>query len=265
MIKRIAFLIVSLTVIISCSKITMMPCCKDVKVRNTLGIEMVGIPAGEFLMGSNLMDDEKPIHKVYLNKFFISSTEVTMAQYKKFIDETNYKKPLFIDKEDVKDYPVIYVTYDDATAFCDWLSKKTGKKYRLPTEAEWEKSARGGLEDKLYPWGDEKPDTSRLNFNRDWDGIKSLTPVKSYPANGYGLYDVAGNVWEWCLDYYDKDYYKESLNKNPNCQKINKGNLRVLRGGGWGPYPEDVRCSKRNYYAQNQSNGSIGFRIVREK
>jgi len=151
-----------------------------------------------------------------MNAFYIGEKEVTVGQWRKFIEDTSYKwdKWSLLEKYAPSDNsPIIFTTWDDTQAFCRWLSKKEEKTYRLPTEAEWEKAARGGLEGKKYPWGNETPDGTRCNFadkNTDFywsdervdDGYVFTAPVGSFPPNGYGLYDVAGNAWEWCQDWY---------------------------------------------------------------
>lgn len=240
---------------------------------------MILIPAGEFTMGGKLARNEDPPHKVYLDAYYIGKYEVTFEEYEMFYTETGHNLPCDprygIQPNECMlgpDMPVMNITRDDAEAYCKWLASKTGKNYRLPTEAEWEKAARGGLEEKDYPWGNEAPDAggvSRANFGPGldhfiWkkDGYIYTAPVGSYPPNGYGLHDMAGNVWEWCQDGYDSDYYRNSPNKNPQGPN-REGKDGIIRGGSYANGEKQLRCAQRyNIYATN-GNFLIGFRIAR--
>ena len=232
------------------------------------GAEMVLIPAGEFLMGSNdgdAREDEKPIHTVYLDAFYMDKYEVTIGKYKQFVRATGHRAlPDWVSKISPTDqHPVIGVSWHDAMAYTQW----TGK--RLPTEAEWEKAARGGLVGKRYPWGDSI-DTNKTNYaDSNVGGTKT---VGSYAANGYGLYDVAGNVSEWCLDAYNSDSYRSSPQRNPVSRSIianiineftNVNNSRVLRGGSWFSTAQNVRCANRSNRSQTNAIIYVGFRCVR--
>ena len=222
-------------------------------VWETDAAEMVLIPAGEFQMGSNSGDpDEKPVHTVYLDAFFIDKYEVTVAQYKQFISATGHPEPkkCWDDPQyNQPNYPVVGVTWYDAMAYAEWAGK------RLPTEAEWEKAARGGLVGKQYPWGDAAPgDDEQGRANYDFLGHtngKTTFPIGSFPPNGYGLYDMAGNAWEWCLDEYQQNFYAVSPRENPlagealaNYKAITSE--RVTRGGCWENYDNLIRVSNRN-------------------
>jgi formylglycine-generating enzyme required for sulfatase activity len=221
--------------------------------------EMVLIPAGEFLMGSPLGegdDDEHPQHKVYLDAFFIDKYEVTNAQYEKFIKETKYKTNglwrnyYSYGKEN---HPVVNVSWNDAVAYARWAEK------RLPTEAQWEKAARGGLEGKKYPWGDEI-NKSRANYADS--GYRTTQPVGSYPANGYGLFDMSGNVREWCSDWYDNEYYKLSVKRNPKGPIT--GFNRILKGGSWINSAEYLRITYRTRNIPDIYLTFNGFRCTRD-
>jgi len=214
------------------------------------GAKMRLIPAGEFQMGSNDYDDEKPVHTVYVDAFYMDKYEVTVGQYKKFIQATGHRAP---DWSDVSKYsptdnhPIVYVSWEDAQAYCKWAGK------RLPTEAEWEKAARGGLVGKKYPWGDEAPDAGgkyRANYyvgnNGTADGYEYCAPVGSFPPNGYGLYDMAGNVWEWCLDAYESDYYNRSQKHNPVNSNFTNVKRCVFRGGSWISINYSIRAANRS-------------------
>jgi formylglycine-generating enzyme required for sulfatase activity len=222
------------------------------------GAEMVLIPAGEFQMGSNDYDDEKPVHTVYLDAFYMDKYEVTNALYKKFMDATGHKAPVYWNnsKYNAPDQPVVGVSWHDAKAYADWAGK------RLPTEAEWEKAARGGLVGKKYPWGDELTrDYANYYGNGGKDQWSGTAPVGSFDPNGYDLYDMAGNVWEWCADRYDSDYYVESPKDNP--QGPSSGTYRVLRGGAWnGDDPDDLRAATRYFNEPTLTGSNVGFRCV---
>lgn len=231
---------------------------------------MVLIPAGPFRMG---VDERKlaganPVHLVTLDAFYIDTHEVTVGEYKRFIAATGYKPlPEIVAKLSPTDlHPVVAVTWRDAMAYATWAGN------RLPTEAEWEKAARGGLLDKNYPWGNEAPDSSLANYQKMED---TTTPVGEYPPNAFGLYDVAGNVAEWCLDAWDEDFYSHSPEENPfagpksryatleDFQTI-KG-LRVVRGGAWSSMlPGTLRVGGRTKGDALKKYGYIGFRCAKD-
>jgi formylglycine-generating enzyme required for sulfatase activity len=233
------------------------------------GIIMVYIPPGEFKMGSNNYDDEKPPHSVYLDGYWIGKFEVTVSQFKIFVNDTgyvteaessggayawtglirkkwkqkkgvNWKNPGF-EQED--NHPVVCISWNDVNKYCKWLSKKKGLTFKLPTEAQWEKAARG-TGSRKYPWGNKEPDKKLANFKFN---VGKTTPVDSYPkgVSPYGLLDMAGNVWEWCQDWYDENYYQSSLDKNPKGPK--SGSNRVIRGGSWYYYARFLRCAGRDF------------------
>jgi len=238
------------------------------------GAEMILIPAGEFQMGSNRGDiDERPVHTVYVDAFYIDKHEVTNAQYKKFTSATGHPEPEYWSKsKDIQPELPVSVTWHAAMAYAEWAGK------RLPTEAEWEKAARGGLIGKRYPWGDEPPnDKGQYRANYDflghhsadkYGGYKEIFPVGAFPPNGYGLYDMAGNIWEWCLDEYQWDFYASSPKNNPlaggtlSALLTNYKNVktnRVYRGGGWDTYDNLIRCANR--FKGKPTRGG-GFRCV---
>jgi formylglycine-generating enzyme required for sulfatase activity len=222
---------------------------------------MLLIPGGEFRMGTMpnpyaaYVDD--PLHTVRIDAFYIEKYEVTNAEYLEFCEATQHHLPEFwgMDKfcsgPEFPDHPVTGVTWNDAMAYASW------KGLRLPTEAEWEFAARGGLVDKMYPNGDQM-DPSLANYNGTQG--KAL-PVGSYPANGFGLCDMAGNVTEWVLDYYDKDYYLEGSGKNP--QGPEAGKRRVIRGGGWRSGSMCCTVYFRQSLRPNWVDFNVGFRCAR--
>ncbi len=218
------------------------------------GGEMVKVPAGEFTMGSNSGgSDEKPVHRVYLDEFHIDKYEVTNEQYNQCVSagpcSPNEKFGGFTDPKQ----PVVGVDWNQASTFCSWAGK------RLPTEAEWEKAARG-TDGRTYPWG-EGIDCTKANYSKC--GHKKTKPVGSYPsgASPYGAMDMAGNVWEWVADWYDANYYNGNPNRNPTGPS--SGKYRVLRGGSWIYDPNLLRSSDRNWYDPDYRLGTLGFRCAR--
>ena len=221
------------------------------------GSEMVLIPGGAFEMGDHFNEgdsNELPVHTVALDAFYMDKTEVTVGQFKTFLDDSDYNwtgSRASVDKySPTDDHPMIYVTWDDAVAYAEWVGK------RLPTEAEWEYAARGGLQGQRYPWGGEV-DNTKANYGNN---AGTTTVTDSYPANGYGLYDVAGNVWEWCADWYGSDYYSNSPAKNPLGPDT--GSKRVLRGGNWYSNTGSLRVAYRNGNYPNNRYYYYGFRCV---
>ena len=234
---------------------------------------MVLIPAGEFQMGSdNGERDEKPVHTVYLDAFYMDKHEVTVAEYKQFVETTGHRPlPESVMRTSPTDqHPVVQVSWHDAMAYAKWAGK------RLPTEAEWEKAARGGLIAQDYPWGDAI-DANNANYNKNTKSgahDERTTPVGAYPANGYGLHDMSGNVAEWCLDTYQRKFYAEAPRDNPiagakNLQQaladagVNK-DKRVVRGGSWSFNAKSVRVANRLAEKPSLLSSDVGFRCVRE-
>ncbi len=220
---------------------------------------MVLIPGGKFLMGSEKKGDHSPAHEVRVDSFYIDKFEVTNAQYLEFCRETDRKMPAFwgIDRfrsgTDFPDHPVMGVSCYDAAAYAEWCGK------RLPTEAEWEYAARGGLVGMDYPNGNTLDSTMA---NHAKSGAEGPVPVGSYPPNGFGLHDMAGNVAEWVSDYYDGDYYAESPTENPTGPE--DGKFLVIRGGGWHSGPSCNRVYFRNGLRGSWVDFNIGFRCVKD-
>ncbi len=225
-------------------------------------IIVVYIPEGEFKMGSNDYDEEKPIHTVYLDGYWMGMYEVTLGQYKEFISDQGYAAlPSYVSKYSPgDDHPVTGVSWEDANAYCKWLSKKKGLNFKLPTEAQWEKAARGS-DGRKYPWGNNGPDETLANFAENI-GKPSLVGSYSNGASPYGLLDMAGNVWEWCYDWYDSGYYNKSPDRNPKGP--DGGSNRVMRGGGWGNFDEGLRCAYRNYDRPSNRLVNLGFRLCQD-
>ena len=257
------------------------------------GEEMMLIPAGTFTMGSpDYVEGKfgfKP-HKVYTDAFYMDKYEVTNGQFARFLNHlaaTGHKKDIWdfvVTRSDLqtagrKDwwpteiileggnykpfpsferYPVISVSWFAAYDYCKWAGE------RLPTEAEWEKAARGGLEGKIYPWGNEIP-TGGVIFSRSWTDNSVPAPVEqvgNYFPNGYGLYDMAGNVWEFCSDWYDENYYEHSPQNNPKGPE--KGQLKVARGGSWYNSALFLRVDYRNTADPYATDDAVGFRCAKD-
>lgn len=284
---------------------------------------MVLIPAGKFIMGgksSDAYNNEFPRHYVKVDGFYMDCTEVTVAEFKHFVKTTGYvtqaekQQPgslVFIARDqsdtisseinwwewnkqaswfnpngeehinkDIQHHPVVNVTYKDACTYCEWKNK------RLPTEAEWEWAAMGGIQNAKYPWTEQSMEKAyqKANYwqghfpdtNYVLDGFYNTAPVKSFAANGYGLYDMGGNVWEWCADWYNVDYYK-SIDKdtaiNPkgavHCHNHNaqSDSSRVLKGGSFlcnDSYCSGYRVSRRIGVNQNDRYNHTGFRCVKD-
>jgi len=238
------------------------------------GMTLMFVQAGEFTMGSENSDDERPIHQVHLDAYWIDQTEVTNAMYANCVDAnqcnppriiSSYTNSSYFDNSEFEDYPVIYVSWNDAKDYCEYAGR------RLPTEAEWEKAARG-KDGNVYPWG-KTFDGKLVNYcdsncsfnhadNSFNDGYEDVAPVGSYPLGTsiYGALDMAGNVWEWVNDWYGDNYYQSSPSFNP--QGPSSGEYRVLRGGSWYDYSYIVRSALRKGYSPSATVFNFGFRCA---
>jgi len=218
--------------------------------------EMVLIPAGEFTMGTEGSGDSSPAHRVRLDAYWIDIHEVTNTQYFRFCQETGHQFPFFWGMRefrsslDFPDHPVVGVSADDAMEYAKWVGK------RLPTEAEWEYAARGGLQSMPFPSGNDI-DKKEATFS-----ARTTTRVASLLSNGYGLYDMAGNVREWVADYYDQDYFASSPVDNPKGPA--KGRLLVVRGGGWVNGKMCVTVHSRAALLASWVDMAVGFRCARD-
>jgi sulfatase modifying factor 1 len=241
-------------------------------------IAMVRIPGGAFMMGSETgLPDERPVHRVRVDGFYLGRTEVTVAQWRMFVRDSgyisraeqgqgglvrtaeglkimpdaNWNHPYMVQTDD---HPVVLVSWKDARAFCIWLSKKTSLAYRLPTEAEWEYACRGGGSDERYG------DLDIIAWY-EYNSGGHTHPVGGKRPNAFGLYDMLGNVWEWCQDRYGRNYYRVSPETNPAGPAV--GLLRVSRGGSWCGKPPRIRAAFRRRDPANFSFYRLGFRVAR--
>ncbi len=304
---------------------------------NSIGMSMVAVPAGEFMMGAESdridtlnqflycdprwLDGEYPRHRVRIARpLYVGQCEVTLGQFLTFYHDAKYKldierreKPTLgyapdgktlVESRDFRpwapgwkiemDHPVVFVTWNDAQAFCEWLSKREGRKYRLPTEAEWEYACRAGCQStfscgndpeqlvyygnvadhdrqtiagnailaKFDDSGNKTGDTAAFPFLTHRDGYGWTAPVGKFKPNAFGLYDMHGNVWEWCSDWYDESYYGASPDTNP--QGPASGTLRTARGGGFSGTPVGEHCANRNGVKPSDCFCFLGFRVVCE-
>ncbi len=230
------------------------------------------VEGGSFEMGSLHENDEKPLHQVELDSFYISKYELTVAEYLQFLNESGalyehagaehsriHGRPgAYRVRPGEEGYPVVYVSWFDARAYIDWLNRRTGKRFRLPTEAEWEFAARGGQFSRgyLYSGGD---DVDRVAwYFRNSGGSTQAVGLKE--PNELGLYDMSGNVWEWCSDWYERDYYAVSPVKNPRGP--GSGLYRVDRGGSWSSDPAYLRAANRGYGLPQFRVSVLGFRLA---
>lgn len=243
---------------------TPIPTSLPIEIKDTKDVRMVLVPAGEFNMGSNNGDSsERPVHQVYLDAFYIDKYEVTNAHYQACVaaggcqyDEWSMGHSLtrsnYYANPKYNDYPVVNVYWEEAKTYCEWRGA------RLPTEAEWEKAARG-TDGRTYPWG-EGISCSYANYS---DCKGDTTEVGSYlkGESPYGVYDMAGNVWEWVNDVYDENYYQNSSHTNP-LGPTSSSSLHVLRGGAW--FSSDVRSANRDIHLASGWPNYYGFRCARD-
>lgn len=223
---------------------------------------MVFIPAGEFAMGSDRgQDDEQPVHRVSIKAFYLDAQEVTVSRYAEFLTTQKPDPPFKWNEATSGSYehkPVIGVNWYDARDYCRWVGK------RLPTEAEWELAARG-TEGRIYPWGSAHPTKGHANAGQSkWRGYDTLTNVGQFELGKTpnGVYDLAGNLWEWVADWYDATYYQFSPRESPSGPS--KGPLRVLRGGAWNNDSKAIRSANRAGYAPDARRNDVGFRCAKD-
>ncbi len=242
------------------------------------GMEFASIKGSCYEMGDSVGDgdpNERPVHEVCVSDFYIGKYDVTNAQFKKFRPQHTSGsyggQNLDEDKQ-----PVVNVSWEDAVDFAKWLSEKTGQKYRLPTEAEWEYAARAGTSASRF-WGNNPDDACQyanvadMTAKKLWprwtafycnDGYAVASPVGSFKPNGFGLYDMLGNVWQWCEDVYNSRAYSKLPKSNPVYEGA--GEYRVIRGGGWSNGPMGIRSSHRIGLTLSFGHHALGFRLVKD-
>jgi sulfatase modifying factor 1 len=221
---------------------------------------LVPIPEGWFLMGSDAGQDcERPVHRVWVDAFLLAATQITNAEYGLFLRATSATPPPSWSDPNFnhRDQPVTGISWFDAAQYCAWLRTQTGRAYRLGTEAEWERAARGDQQQKQFPWGDEPPQ-SRPDYATRWQN--GPEPVARYSPNFFGLYDISDNVHEWCSDWYDPNYYSISPQRNPRGSQF--GQRKASRGGSWRHQIKVARCSARSSIPPEFQYADYGFRIA---
>ena len=231
-----------------------------------IGLALARVPAGWFLMGCDAgQDNEKPVHRVWVDEFRLAVCQVTNAEYVRFMHATGAIAPPFFDDPALSspEQPVVGVSWPEAVRYCEWLSAETGRKFRLPSEAERERAARGGREGALYPWGGAPPQTLPGYAERCDIGWKNgPEPVGRGEANGYGLHNMCDNVHEWCSDWYSPDYYAVSPERNPGGPET--GERRASRGGSWRHHIKMSRCAARSSIPPDFHYADYGFRVACE-
>ena len=229
---------------------------------------MVFVPGGEFLRGRShalpddglkwfptLLKDDRPVRRISVDHFYLDRREVTNRDFAAFVEATGGASPYYWPggelPPDKVDHPVVNVNWGDAASYCRWAGK------RLPTEAEWERACRGPAEGAVYPWGDRDPTKEDVRF----DVITGPGQVCHFPESYFGLCDIAGNVWEWCADWYERNYYERAPDRNP--QGPESGLYRVLRGGSWADLPKYLTCAYRSFARAAERSPNVGFRCAK--
>jgi formylglycine-generating enzyme required for sulfatase activity len=219
------------------------------------------VPGGDFLMGSDsTQENERPVHRVWVNAFALGTCPVTNREYGSFLQATGHGVPPTwkAPRLDHPEQPVVAVSWFDALAYCKWLGALSGRPYRLPTEAEWERAARGGIQGQHYPWGDDLPQW--MNPHGRGEAVEQLDMVGRDPPNGYGLHNMGDLVHVWCSDWYAADYYRWSPAVNP--QGPATGVRRTSRGGSWRHRIKVTRCAARSSLPPDRTFTDYGFRVA---
>jgi formylglycine-generating enzyme required for sulfatase activity len=221
---------------------------------------LMPIAGGWFSMGSDAGQSvEAPVHRVRVEGFAMATTQVTVEEYARFLDAAGRVPPPFWSDPNFSHprQPVVAVSWFDGVAYCAWLSAMTGSHYRLPTEAEWERAARGGAEGMTFPWGNDPP-ISRPGYASRWK--TGPEPVGESEPNAFGLFEMCENVHEWCSDWFAADYYAVSPERNPPGPK--EGARKASRGGSWRHQIRIARCSARSSIPPEFKYADYGFRVV---
>ena len=227
---------------------------------NSIEPLLVSIPGARFLMGSaSGQDCERPVHRAWTDDFLLAATQVTNAEYQRFVNATSSDPPPFWNDANfgLPRHPITGVSWFDANRYCQWLAAQTGRSYRLPTEAEWERAARGDFEQNDFPWGNEPPQ-SLPDYGTRWQN--GPEPVAHYAPNSFGLYNIGDNVHEWCSDWYDPNYYASSPERNPCGPE--QGQRKSSRGGSWRHHVKVARCSARSSIPPDFHYADYGFRLA---
>ena len=227
-----------------------------------ISLDLLPVPAESFLMGCDTgRDEEQPVHRVWVDAFLLGIFPVRNRDYEPFLRATGHPAPPLWNHADFNhpDQPVAAASWFEAVKYCDWLGEISGKHYRLPTEAEWERAARAGREGELYTWGNEPPH-EHAEYMRRWGGeVKATLPVGGAP-NLWGFYELGENVHEWCADWFQKDYYAVSPEKNPRGPAT--GERRASRGGSWRHHVKASRCAARSSIPPQFQYADYGFRVA---
>jgi sulfatase modifying factor 1 len=221
---------------------------------------LITIPASWFVMGSeDGVANERPAHRVHVSAFALGACQVTNGEYERFLQSTGHAPPPFRGSSNVDGpaQPAVGVSWFDAVSYCQWLSSVSRRPFRLPSEAEWECAARGGLEQLLYPWGNNPPQ-SRPRYEDRW--LDGPEPVGGSGPNGFGLFDMCENVHEWCSDWYAADYYGSAPEHDPRGPE--NGVRRVSRGGSWRHQVKISRCAARSSIPPAFQYADYGFRVA---
>ncbi len=221
---------------------------------------LICIPAAWFLMGSaSGQDCERPVHRIWVDAFLLAATQVTNAEYERFVKSTASAAAPFWDDQNFShpQQPVTGVSWFDAEQYCHWLAAQTGRTYRLPTEAEWERAARSDFEQTDFPWGNDPPGSLPDYATRWQTGPEA---VALYTPNTFGLYNICDNVHEWCSDWYDPNYYSASPDRNPRGPEC--GQRKSSRGGSWRHHVKVARCSARSSIPPGFQYADYGFRLA---
>jgi formylglycine-generating enzyme required for sulfatase activity len=237
-------------------------------ITSPIRLDLVRVPAGEFQMGSvmdrdkDAEDEELPPQRVHIPDLDIGIYPVTNLQYRAFVQATGHRAPDHWEEERIPrgkyNHPVVNVSWHDAVAFCDWLSRETGADFFLPTEAEWEKAARG-TDGRIYPWGDDPPDEGWCNVGKNVGDTTTIGRYSPRADSPFGCADMAGNVWEWCQSLYEAYPYQADDGR----EDLQQRDLRVLRGGSWLFGPELARCASRIWAFPTVRSHDAGFRVAR--
>jgi formylglycine-generating enzyme required for sulfatase activity len=231
-------------------------------IREDMSVEpkLVLIPAGWFFMGSDSgQENERPVHRVWIDAFYLAACQITNAEYGLFLGATGNQPTPFHDVPNFNHprQPVVAVSWFESVKYCEWLNGITNRKYRLPTEAEWERAARGGVDSRLFPWGDAPPQ-SLPNYSERWK--TGPEPIAHSAPNAFGLYDICQNAHEWCSDWYQSDYYAVSPERNPRGPET--GERRASRGGSWRHHIKVTRCAARSSIPPEFQYADYGFRVA---